>query len=306
MTKDEKIEIKRLRGLGYTQSEVALQTGFSIRSIKRVDAEKRAKVVDFPEVETEAVFSDPEEGWESSYSKELGARTPDSKSWNFIVYEDSAPEDWREQLTGWGCPLLISPVHNRDTWKRDDLQGRYKAGDAKKSHWHCNIKLGKKCSLKKASMMIQRVTHGPVPQPCEDEKGLERYVVHQHKDGTAIDGKYQYDAAEIQKFNGWEAEASEMDKRKMRIELEKFLTGLTSNYAVAVNAVRIELGAEYSALMRQDSHHYRGIIEGNRYLTTNELNALHHMLEDEKQEQEEAENWWTHNNTAIEKGDIVL
>lgn len=306
MTKEEKIEIKRLRGLGYTQSEVALQTGFSIRSIKRVDAEKRAKVVDFPEPEEAEIFSDSEEGWESTYSKELGARTPDSKSWNFIVYEDSAPEDWKEQLIAWGCPLLISPVHNRDTWKRDDLQGRYKAGDLKKSHWHGNVKLGKKCSLKKASMMIQRVTHGPVPQPCDDEPGLIMYMAHRHRDGSAIDGKFQYNPEKIEYYNGWEAEASEMDKRRMRIELEKFLTGLTDNYAVAVNAVRVELGAEYSALMRQDSHHYRGIIEGNRYLSDGQSRALERMLEREQREQEEAENWWTHNNTSIEKGDVTV
>lgn len=302
MTNSEKIEVGRLRKLGFTQAEVAAKMGYSLRTIKRVDR-KKAEIADFPE-QDEEIFSDPEEGWESSYSKEIGARTPDSASWNFIVYPESAPDDWREQLIAWGCPLMIGPLHDRDRWHRDDKNGRYKADDLKIEHWHCNVKLGKKITLKKASMMIQRITHGPIPQPCEDEAGLLRYVVHRHRDGTAIDGKFQYSEDDIQIYNGWKPEPTEQDRAVMRLQLERYLTveGI-DNYTIAVNRVRTELGTDFSKLMRQDAHHFRGMIEANKYVVGKPRERLIAMIEREMAEEREAERFWEENQNSKQQED---
>lgn len=114
MEKEDIIELKRLRKLGLTQSEVATKMGYSLRTIKRND---KAEIIDFPEQDND--FEDLEEGWVSAYSKELGTRTPDSASWNFIVYPESAPENWLDEMISWGCPMTVSMPHDQDTWKKD-------------------------------------------------------------------------------------------------------------------------------------------------------------------------------------------
>lgn len=290
-----------MRKLGYTQREVAGIVGLAERTIRRL--EKDSKVVKFEVSEENEIFEDIEEGWLSSYTKELGACTPESKSWNFIVYEDSAPEDWEDQVIRTGCPVLIGVIHNKDSWKRDDPKGRYKAGELKKFHYHCNIKLPQKVSLKKAAMLIQKMTHGPIPKVCEDEYGLVMYVQHRHKDGSPIAGKVLYPAEGIRYYNGWEPERSEMDLKKMRTQLDRYLTSnKVVNFAVAVTLVRCDLGNEYLGLLRKDSHYYRGIIEGNKYLTQNEAGIIASILAQEEAQASASEEHWELQKESEENG----
>ena len=50
-----------------------------------------------------------------------------TRAWATIVYEESAPENWREKLQGYMVQTFVSPLHDADV-KED--------GSAKKPHWH--------------------------------------------------------------------------------------------------------------------------------------------------------------------------
>ena len=84
MTLDQKKELRRLRGLGYTQKETAFLLGVAERTVRR---EEKKSEVDEEEIPEEEIFEDPEEGWHAHYTRELGLTTPESSSWTFIVYK---------------------------------------------------------------------------------------------------------------------------------------------------------------------------------------------------------------------------
>ncbi|WP_218086539.1 Rep family protein, partial [Staphylococcus sp. HMSC066G04] len=50
-----------------------------------------------------------------------------SKTWNIIVYPESAPENWKEQLVEQGVFFVCSPLHDKDVLP---------TGEIKKAHWH--------------------------------------------------------------------------------------------------------------------------------------------------------------------------
>lgn len=301
MTLDQKKELRRLRGLGYTQKETAFLLGVAERTVRR---EEKKSEVDEEEIPEEEIFEDPEEGWHAHYTKELGLTTPESSSWTFIVYKESAPEGWEEALVQTGCPLGIGPWHDLDQWTHDDPKGKYKAGDFKNAHLHGTLKTPQKISLKKAAMLIQRITHGPLPQVVHDEAAILGYMSHHDKNGNPLPGKHEYDPNEVRLYNGWRPEPTEQDKAVMRLQLERYLTveGI-DNYTIAVNRVRTELGTDFSKLMRQDAHHFRGMIDANRYVVGRNRERLLELIEREMAEETEAERFWEENQNSKQQED---
>ena len=117
--------------------------------------------------------------------------TPRHRNWLFIVYPDSAPENWRDIVTNIGVPWAHSPLHDKDVEEY---------GGAKKAHYHCVIKYP---SLKTYRQLLSLTgkLNAPNPQPCESLIGKIRYFLH-------LDSphKYQYSKDEIQAFNGFDIE----------------------------------------------------------------------------------------------------
>src|SRR5699024_11179639 len=50
-----------------------------------------------------------------------------TRNWTFVVYPESAPEDWREIIDDLHVPWIESPLHDKDV--NPD-------GEIKKPHWH--------------------------------------------------------------------------------------------------------------------------------------------------------------------------
>lgn len=302
MTQEQKVEVLRLKKLCFTQKEVAVKMGFSERTVKRYWKEEKSEAEEEAELAEEAKFEDTEEGWVLNYTRELGDKTPESKSWNFIYYEESAPADIEQKLKQTGLPVSLSPWHDECKWAHDSpadpthglLVGElYKAGDLKKKHRHGNVKYPKKISLKKAAMYIQSITCGPVPQACISEKGTEAYFSHHDTEGNPLQGKYEYDTKEVVKFNGWEAEASELEAKEMAREIENFLyKNCIGNYAEAVRSVNLVLGKEYGDIMRKFPYHFGKITDDLFHMNERTFKRLEAEEEKEREEAEEAEAFW--------------
>lgn len=60
--------------------------------------------------------------------------------WTFIVYPESAPENWRSLLDDLHVPWVEGPLHDKDT--NPD-------GTPKKPHWHCLMDFGTKNHMTK-------------------------------------------------------------------------------------------------------------------------------------------------------------
>ena len=62
------------------------------------------------------------------------------RNWSWIVYPESAPENWRTLLDETGEKWIESPLHDRDI---NETTNEIK----KKAHWHIIISFGNKKKL---------------------------------------------------------------------------------------------------------------------------------------------------------------
>ena len=49
------------------------------------------------------------------------------RSWAFVMYPDSMPDNWEEIISSTGLPMAISPLHDKDI---------NPTGEIKKPHYH--------------------------------------------------------------------------------------------------------------------------------------------------------------------------
>jgi plasmid replication protein len=104
----------------------------------------------------------------------------------YVVYPESAPTDWIEQMQNTGLAFVISPLHDKDT-NPDNTP--------KKPHYHMIVSWGNTTTYKSAKGLCDML-NCPIPQMLRNCTGMYRYLTH--KDNPE---KYQY--TEIPKtYNG--------------------------------------------------------------------------------------------------------
>lgn len=109
------------------------------------------------------------------------------RDWTFIVYPESAPENWRDILDETHLRWIESPLHDKD------VNGD---GEIKKAHWHILLSYDGPVTLK-AVEKISSQLNCPEPRKVGSGKGLVRYMIH--KDNPE---KFQYSIDEIVAHNG--------------------------------------------------------------------------------------------------------
>lgn len=112
-------------------------------------------------------------------SKNANNRT---RNWTFIVYPESAPQNWKEILQEQHINFAVSPCHDKDV---------NATGEPKKAHYHVLLAF----DSVKSYLQVLDITislNATIPQKVESVVGLIRYFVH-------IDNpeKYQYDVKDI-------------------------------------------------------------------------------------------------------------
>lgn len=112
-------------------------------------------------------------------------------SWTFIVYPESAPENWREILEGYHIPWVCSPLHDRDV---------NATGEPKKPHWHILLSYNGKKAYRQV-LDVTKSIGGTIPQVCRDKKGLIRYFTHRDNPEKA-----QYEQKNIEAHGGFDLE----------------------------------------------------------------------------------------------------
>lgn len=130
------------------------------------------------------------------------------RNWAMVLYPESAPEDWREQLRLSGLPVAISPLHDKDV-NAD--------GEPKKAHHHVILVYGSPTTYNNVKALCDRLNQ-PIPQPLEQVRGYYRYLTHEDNPEKA-----QYSKKDIQTLNGFsirdycELTKSEVAKAKREI-----------------------------------------------------------------------------------------
>ena len=112
------------------------------------------------------------------------------RNWAFVLYPESAPADWREQLRLSGVQVAISPLHDRDV--NPD-------GEPKKAHYHVILVYGNPTTYSNVKAFTNGKLGQTIPQPLEQVRGYYRYLTHEDNPEKA-----QYSKSDIQTLNGFD------------------------------------------------------------------------------------------------------
>lgn len=135
------------------------------------------------------------------------------RNWTFIVYPESAPEDWIDKLAENQVPFIISPLHDRDTTPQ---------GELKKAHWHVVLVF----SGNKSYSQIKDITdslNAPAPEKVKDIRAIVRYLTH-----VDYPDKAQYQKNDIRLCGGVDIDLdsyflTKSDLKQIRLEMFNYL-----------------------------------------------------------------------------------
>lgn len=105
-----------------------------------------------------------------------------TRNWTFVLYPESAPNDWHDKLDELHIPWVESPLHEYDT--NPD-------GEVKKAHIHVVLQFRNKKSYSQIKAITDSISQ-PRPEPVADIRGMCRYLIH--RDNPE---KYQYEFNDI-------------------------------------------------------------------------------------------------------------
>lgn len=128
------------------------------------------------------------------------------RSWAFVIYPESMPENYEEIITDTGLPLAMSPLHDKDL---------NPTGEAKKAHYHCIVYYENPTTLKNVKENVCDKLNGTIPIKLESMRGMYRY--HIHLDNPE---KYQYDDRDRKFYNGFDID---MASKLTRTEINKII-----------------------------------------------------------------------------------
>lgn len=133
------------------------------------------------------------------------------RNWAFVLYPESAPDDWIEQLRQTGLQCAISPLHDKDIDP---------TGEPKKAHYHIILCYSGPTSFNVVRQLTERLNQ-PIPQALEQVRGYYRYLTH--KDNPE---KYQYSDDDIRTLNGFNiSDFVELSKSEV-LEIKRKLQNL--------------------------------------------------------------------------------
>lgn len=134
------------------------------------------------------------------------------KFWCFVLYPDSAPANWEEQLNLSGIPWSISPIH------KGDMNAD---GGNKKPHYHVILIWQNSTTYNTVKQFTQGTLHGTVPQVLRSVVGYYRYFTHADNPE-----KCQYDEKEIRYGNGFDIADYMKLTKEQKLEMHAMLTNL--------------------------------------------------------------------------------
>ena len=136
-----------------------------------------------------------------------------SRTWAFVAYPESAPENWVDILQKTGLGFAISPLHDSD---KDPTE------EDKKPHWHVIANWESGTTTGAVAKRITDSINAPLPIPLNSIRGYFRYLTH--KDNPE---KFQYDEKDIQTLNGFNildyVELTKSEVNEIKRKLQAFI-----------------------------------------------------------------------------------
>jgi len=138
--------------------------------------------------------------------EEKSSKSERTRNWNFILYPESSPENWREIINETHIEWVESPLHDRDL--NPD-------GTAKKPHYHVTLLFDGNKSYEQVKALTDSV-NAPIPIKCMSVKGSIRYMAHMDNPEKA-----QYDFNKIVCHGGADLSALCAPTATERLQIQK-------------------------------------------------------------------------------------
>lgn len=130
--------------------------------------------------------------------------------WAFVLYPESAPDNWRDILQQTGLSCAVSPLHDKDI---------NPTGEVKKSHYHIILCYSGPTTFNTVKKITESLNQ-PIPIALEQVRGYFRYLTH--KDNPE---KAQYNEKDITTINDFDIDnyndLSVSQIKSIMIEIQK-------------------------------------------------------------------------------------
>lgn len=146
---------------------------------------------------------------EKNLEKKEKNRVIKRRNWAFVLYPESAPDNWLDKLQESGITACVSPLHGQDI---------NPTGEPKKPHYHVILVYPGPTTFNAVSDFTASL-NATIPQALESVRGMYRYLTHQDNPEKA-----QYNNSDIVSVNGFnirdfvELTASEVIATKKKIQ----------------------------------------------------------------------------------------
>lgn len=188
----------------------------------------------------------------------------------FVVYPESAPKDWIEQLKQTGLAFVVSPLHDKDV-NADDTP--------KKAHYHVIVSWGNNTTYKAAKGLCSML-NCPIPQMLKKCNGMYRYLTH--KDNP---DKYQY-TEQPKCYNGWVRPLDSADVEKLKREIWKMVYTEDCQEYGELLMVCEQRGAEYFEVASRHTIFFKAVCDGYRHNPVRTLMRRYNTLSDDDADKE--------------------
>jgi hypothetical protein len=186
------------------------------------------------------------------------------RNWAFILYPESAPADWREQLQKTGLSIAVSPLHDKDL--NPD-------GEVKMAHFHVIACYSGPTSFNVVRALTDSL-HCPIPQPLEQVRGYYRYFTH-------LDNpeKFQYDSRDITTINGFNimdfVELTKSEVIRIKLDLQGFIRAQNiMEYADLMDTLQDNGNSDYYDVASSNTYFFEKYITSRRNKAKNAADSL--------------------------------
>ena len=184
-----------------------------------------------------------------------------SRVWSFLVYTDSAPENWVDKLRATGLQIAISPLHDKDITAK---------GLPKKAHWHGLAVWPSPTTFNNANNVIRAITNGPFVKRTCSLSGSYQYFCHRNNPE-----KYQYNPEDIQEYNDFTLTLPKKEIARMKSEIcEMIITNNITEYFSLQLFVEACCSWEYVDVVQANAYYFNSILNSLR----NNAGAVYEMF----------------------------
>lgn len=195
-------------------------------------------------------------------AKRAGLRT---RNYATVVYPESAPADWQEQLESMHVEAFISPLHDQDC--NPD-------GEPKKAHYHVMVKWSAVKTKEQAAEAFAKIG-GVGAEPVSSTRGMARYLCH-------LDNpeKVQYSVDDVKCFGGADYLADislPTDKYTIIAEMMDFVEEYDIVEFRTLQRLALMVNQSWHRCLLENSSYMKSYVASKRYATAEE-EAKYEML----------------------------